>query len=227
MGRGRCSSRPARPDSCSGTTVTTSRRARRDEASALCDGRDRHHRGIRTLREARPKEDGADDRRPSSWSVLSETPTPRSHLVQRGTPRTWGGGIPADFAVSFPMRRSRVRSDAIGAAHPRIGCGDGNAPRAAARLGYDRLSLRWTERSRGFLDQVEARGWASTSTGPDLGMFLEASLLLPASVTADFEFPGVALLRSWLGSGGSAHEFPEEANPLVGELIGSRAGGRA
>ena len=43
---------------------------------------------------------------------------------------------------------------------------------------------------RGVLDAIEARGWGVNISGvPDLEAFLEASLLLPTSVTADFNFP--------------------------------------
>jgi hypothetical protein len=56
--------------------------------------------------------------------------------------------------------------------------------------GIDRLSVRWGPRAREVLDLLEQMGWRTNLYGvPDLESFLEASLLLPASVTADFNFP--------------------------------------
>jgi hypothetical protein len=56
--------------------------------------------------------------------------------------------------------------------------------------GVSRLSLRWGPFVRTALDGLEARGWQVNLYGvPDLESFLDASLLLPSSVTADFNFP--------------------------------------
>jgi hypothetical protein len=57
--------------------------------------------------------------------------------------------------------------------------------------GVTRASLDWrTPGARDVLDIVEALGWQVNLYGvPDLEAFLEAALLLPASVTADFNFP--------------------------------------
>jgi hypothetical protein len=57
--------------------------------------------------------------------------------------------------------------------------------------GISRLSLDWrTPLIRDALDAVEQLGWEVNIYGvPDLETFLEAALLLPASVTADFNFP--------------------------------------
>ena len=57
--------------------------------------------------------------------------------------------------------------------------------------GITRLSLDWgTVGVRTALDFAERHGWDVNLYGvPDLGSFLEAALLLPASVTADFNFP--------------------------------------
>lgn len=59
------------------------------------------------------------------------------------------------------------------------------------RWGITRVSLDWeTPESRDVLDVVEGFGWEINLYGvPDLEAFLEAALLLPASVTADFNFP--------------------------------------
>jgi hypothetical protein len=57
--------------------------------------------------------------------------------------------------------------------------------------GVTRVSLDWrTAAARDVLDVVEGLGWQVNLYGvPDLEAFLEAALLLPASVTADFNFP--------------------------------------
>jgi hypothetical protein len=56
--------------------------------------------------------------------------------------------------------------------------------------GVDRLSLRWAQSTRAALDILEELGWEVNLYGvPDLEAFLDASLMLPASVTADFNFP--------------------------------------
>jgi hypothetical protein len=57
--------------------------------------------------------------------------------------------------------------------------------------GLTRVSLDWcVARSRDVIDVVEGLGWQVNLYGvPDLEAFLEAALLLPASVTADFNFP--------------------------------------
>lgn len=63
--------------------------------------------------------------------------------------------------------------------------------RTLAEWGIDRLSLDWrTPQVREALDALERLGWPVNLYGvPDLESFLEAALLLPASVTADFSFP--------------------------------------
>jgi hypothetical protein len=60
-----------------------------------------------------------------------------------------------------------------------------------AAWGITRASLDWqTPGGRDVLDLIEGLGWEVNLYGvPDLESFLEAALLLPASVTADFNFP--------------------------------------
>jgi hypothetical protein len=55
----------------------------------------------------------------------------------------------------------------------------------------NRWSLDWrTPGIRELMDRLEEGGWEVNVYGvPDLEAFLEASLLLPKSVTADFNFP--------------------------------------
>jgi hypothetical protein len=57
--------------------------------------------------------------------------------------------------------------------------------------GVNRWSLDWrTPGIRELMDRLEEGGWEVNVYGvPDLEAFLEASLLLPRSVTADFNFP--------------------------------------
>ena len=57
--------------------------------------------------------------------------------------------------------------------------------------GVNRWSLDWRAPGiRELIDRLEERGWEVNVYGvPDLEAFLEASLLLPRSVTADFNFP--------------------------------------
>jgi hypothetical protein len=57
--------------------------------------------------------------------------------------------------------------------------------------GVNRWSLDWrTAGIRELMDRLEEGGWPVNVYGiPDLEAFLEASLLLPSSVTADFNFP--------------------------------------
>ena len=57
--------------------------------------------------------------------------------------------------------------------------------------GVGRASLDWrTPGGRMLLDVLEGLGWEINLYGvPDLGSFLEAALLLPTSLTADFNFP--------------------------------------
>jgi hypothetical protein len=69
--------------------------------------------------------------------------------------------------------------------------------------GVNRLSLDWrTPEIRELLSRVEEWGWEVNVYGiPDLEAFLEASLLLPKSVTADFNFPG----WNYFGRGSGQH----------------------
>jgi hypothetical protein len=60
-----------------------------------------------------------------------------------------------------------------------------------AGWGVDRVSLdRKTPGGREVIDAVEALGWQVNLYGvSDLESFLEAALMLPTSLTADFNFP--------------------------------------
>lgn len=78
--------------------------------------------------------------------------------------------------------------------------------------GVTRVSLDWrTPGARDVLDVIERFGWQVNLYGvPDLEAFLEATLLMPASVTADFNFP------AWNYDG----RGPAAAVPSAGAPIG-------
>ena len=67
----------------------------------------------------------------------------------------------------------------------------GEVLEALRSWGVNHWSLDWrTPGIRELMDRLEERGWGVNVYGvPDLEAFLEASLLLPRSVTADFNFP--------------------------------------
>ncbi len=74
--------------------------------------------------------------------------------------------------------------------------------------GISRLSFRWTPTIRRVLDTVEARGWTVNMYGiTDLEAFLNASLMLPTSVTADFNFPEWRFFGRGSGADGALHHW--------------------
>ena len=76
--------------------------------------------------------------------------------------------------------------------------------------GVSRLSLRWSPVARRLLDDLEARGWeVNLYDVPDLEAFLEASLLLPTSITADFNFPEWGYFGRGSGARGVVHRYDE------------------
>ena len=78
-----------------------------------------------------------------------------------------------------------------------------------ARWGINRLSISWdTPGVREALGQLERRGWEVNVYGVrGLGSFLEAALLLPRSVTADFNFPHWGYFGRGSGAGDEHHEY--------------------
>lgn len=87
------------------------------------------------------------------------------------------------------------------------------SPTAAGRVlgmlrgwGVSRLSIRWTDEAGRILDVLQARGWeVNVYDVPDLEAFLGASLLLPTSVTADFDFPEWGYAGRGSGADGAVH----------------------
>ena len=81
--------------------------------------------------------------------------------------------------------------------------------------GVTRLSLRWSPLVRAVVDGIEDRGWEINLYGvPDLESFLDASLLLPTSVTADFNFPEWGYFGH--GSGEGSPNAATTAYPFTG-----------
>jgi hypothetical protein len=76
--------------------------------------------------------------------------------------------------------------------------------------GLNRLSLGWqTKGKRRILKQLQEWGWDVDVHGiPDLETFLQAVLLLPTSVTADFNFPAWNYYGRGSGQDGQYHRYP-------------------
>ena len=90
--------------------------------------------------------------------------------------------------------------------------------------GVTRLSLRWSPLVRGLLDDIESRGWEINLYGvPDLEAFLHASLLLPTSVTADFNFPEWGYYGRGSGEGGRVLAATRSGSHFPGN--GAESGG--
>lgn len=81
----------------------------------------------------------------------------------------------------------------------------------------DRLSLAWTTpQVRELVTFFEERGWPVNIYGlPDLETFLEAALLLPASVTADFNFPAWHHFGRGSGQHARHHRYGALTDPLT------------
>jgi hypothetical protein len=79
--------------------------------------------------------------------------------------------------------------------------------------GINRLSLGWkTEAKRHVLHHLQEWGYeVNIYDVPDLQAFLEAVLLLPRSVTADFNFPEWNYFGRGAGKAGRYHEYPGDA----------------
>ena len=78
--------------------------------------------------------------------------------------------------------------------------------------GLNRLSVRWGDGVRWLIGELEERGWETNIYGvPDLQSFLEAALLLPTSVTADFNFPLWNHFGRGSGQAGTIHRYTAEA----------------
>ncbi len=91
--------------------------------------------------------------------------------------------------------------------------------------GVSRLSVRWADGMRRTLGELEQRGWETNIYAvPDLQSFLEAAVLLPTSVTADFNFPAWHYFGRGSGQHGVIHRYELERahqDPLPERLAGS------
>ncbi len=134
------------------------------------------------------KEDG--DTLAEALATLDRTDLPDERVWFNADIHTLG---PEGFALVRAQHRGATVSCPVDFAVPLLLA----APEAGAAIlellrswGVSRLSLRWAPSTRAVLDIVEAWGWDVNIYGvPDLEAFLDASLMLPASVTADFNFP--------------------------------------
>ncbi|CAN5796173.1 hypothetical protein BH18ACT17_BH18ACT17_06160 [soil metagenome] len=78
--------------------------------------------------------------------------------------------------------------------------------------GVTRLSVRWGAGVRHTIGELERRGWETNIYAvPDLQSFLEAAVLLPTSVTADFNFPDWRHFGRGSGQHGVVHRYEPEA----------------
>jgi phosphoglycolate phosphatase-like HAD superfamily hydrolase len=103
---------------------------------------------------------------------------------------------PVDFTVPMLLAAPELAEDVL---------------HALAAWGVSRLSLRWSADARRVLDLLESMGWEVNIYGvPNLEAFLEAALLLPASVTADFNFPEWRYFGRGSGQGGVSHRYELE-----------------
>ncbi len=77
--------------------------------------------------------------------------------------------------------------------------------------GVSRLSVRWGSGVREAIGSLERRGWETNIYAvPDLQSFLEAAVLLPTSVTADFNFPAWRYFGRGSGQHGVVHRYEPE-----------------
>ena len=94
------------------------------------------------------------------------------------------------FLTRYPDATASCPTDFI---VPLLAAAPDEADKVLERLrswGLSRLSVRWGDGVRWLIGELEERGWETNIYGvPDLQSFLEAALLLPTSVTADFNFP--------------------------------------
>jgi phosphoglycolate phosphatase-like HAD superfamily hydrolase len=83
--------------------------------------------------------------------------------------------------------------------------------------GVSRLSVPWGDDVRRTIDELEMRGWETNIYAvPDLQSFLEAAVLLPTSVTADFNFPAWQYFGRGSGQHGVIHHYEPAA--MLGRL---------
>ena len=116
------------------------------------------------------------------------------------------------FLTRYPDATASCPTDFI---VPLLTAAPDEADKVLERLrswGLNRLSVRWGDGVRWLIGELEERGWETNIYGvPDLQSFLEAALLLPTSVTADFNFPLWNHFGRGSGQAGAIHRYPAEA----------------
>jgi phosphoglycolate phosphatase-like HAD superfamily hydrolase len=133
--------------------------------------------------------------------------------------RVWfNAAIDTVGAAGFEAFRERypsaIASCPIGFLMPLLAVSPDDADVVLERLrswGVSRLSVRWSKRVRRVIDELERRGWETNVYAvPDLQSFLEAAVLLPTSVTADFNFPTWRYFGRGSGEHGYVHRYGPE-----------------
>jgi phosphoglycolate phosphatase-like HAD superfamily hydrolase len=139
--------------------------------------------------------------------------------LRLGDDRVWfNGEIDVVGAAGFEAFRVRspgaIASCPIDFLTPLLAVAPDDADIVLERLrswGVSRLSVRWSKDVRSTIDELERRGWETNVYGvPDLQSFLEAAVLLPTSVTADFNFPTWRYFGRGSGQHGVVHRYEPE-----------------
>ncbi len=139
--------------------------------------------------------------------------------------RIWfNGEIEVVGAAGFEAFRDRypaaTASCLVDFLIPLLAVAPDEADAILARLrswGVSRLSVRWATGLSRTIDDLERPGWETNVYGvPDLQTFLEAAVLLPTSVTADFNFPAWRYFGRGSGQHGVVHRYEREALPVGG-----------
>ena len=124
---------------------------------------------------------------------------------------------PAGFEAFRDRFPSATASCPIDFLAPLLAVAPDEADVVLARLsswGVSRLSVRWGTDTRHTIGELERRGWETNVYAvPDLQSFLEAAVLLPTSVTADFNFPAWRHFGRGSGQHGIVHRFEPEPLP--------------
>jgi len=146
--------------------------------------------------------------------------------------RVWFNGeidvVGADGFVRFRERYpTATASCPVDFLAPLLAAAPGDADVVLEHLrswGVSRLSVRWTSGVRRTISELERRGWETNIYNvPDLQSFLEAAVLLPTSVTADFNFPEWRYFGRGSGENGLVHCFePAGARSGTQSLVDSR-----
>jgi phosphoglycolate phosphatase-like HAD superfamily hydrolase len=156
------------------------------------------------------------------------------HLIDDlglGDDRVWfNGEIDVVGAAGFETFRVRypgaIASCPIDFLTPLLAVAPDEADIVLERLrswGVSRLSIRWAKDVRHTIGELERRGWETNVYAvPDLQSFLEAAVLLPTSVTADFNFPVWRYFGRGSGQHGVVHRYEPEVPTLMDAAMADR-----